>query len=238
MSSFRLSVRSVMLSLTTARAILLGVCLGGCSSQPNVSWDYNPAISLDNLRYYDWYPEKEQNDSGYELESLTQERIESAISMVLNAQGYREINSRRFNNHKVNADFYVHASYVIVPLIQSFPASYYYHLPTAPPNPIPVGGSLRNDNYEEGVLAIDMIDPKTNQVIWSGKSWARIHRFATPQQRVIKITNAVQKTLSGFPRPSHVRRYSHLDQISYQLAQNRYHPTSPSNSVQRIHSRY
>lgn len=214
MFSFRLSVPSVMLSLTIAGAILFGGCLGGCSSQPNVSWDYNPAISLNNLRYYDWYPNEEQNDSGYEVESLTQERIESAINMVLNAQGYREINSRRFNNRKVNADFYIHASYVIVPLIQGFPASYYYHLPTTPPNPIPVGGSIRNNNYEEGVLAIDMIDPKTNQVIWSGKFWARIHRFATPQQRVINITNAVQKILSGFPRPSPVRRYSYLNQNS------------------------
>ena len=199
MSSFRLSVRSVMLTLATAGAILLG----GCSSQPNVSWDYNPTMSLDNLRYYDWYPDKEQNESGYEVESLTQERIESAINMVLNSQGYREVNNRRFNNRKVNTDFYVHASYTIVPQIQSFPYPYYYYSPTAPYHPVPIRGSLRS--YEEGVLTIDMIDPNSNQVIWSGKSWARIHRFATPQQRVTNITNAVQKILSGFPRPPHLR---------------------------------
>ena len=37
---------------------------------------------------------------------------------------------------------------------------------------VPVaGGQVREYNYEEGVLSIEMVEPKTGRVLWSG--WAQ-----------------------------------------------------------------
>ncbi len=211
MSSYRLSVRYVMFAfITTALASVLG----GCASHPNVSWDYNPSVSLNGLRYYTWYPDDEAPSSNnedydnYDAESLTQERIESAINMVLSSQGYREINSRRFNNRNINADFYVHASYDVASHYQAYPAPGYYGS-NAPYgwSGAPMNTGVRS--FQEGTLTIDIVNPETNQVIWSGKSWSRVGKYATPQQRTAQITSAVQKILSGFPRPHSNQRSHH-----------------------------
>lgn len=205
MSSFRLSVRYVMLVLTTAAG---AVILAGCASRPDVSWNYKASVPLTNLRYYNWYPgEKSRHgdSDSYDVKPLTQDRIESAVNMVLHSQGYREVDTRRFNSRNISTDFYVYASYTIAPQIQGFQnLNHYYYPSTTSLNSAPAGNSVRS--YEEEILTIDIIDPDSKQVVWSGKSWARINKFATQQQRVTSITNAVQEILSGFPRLHHSRQ--------------------------------
>ena len=202
--------------------VAMAIFVIGCASRPDVSWDYDPSVSLAGLRYYNWYPDEREgnslDDRGYDTNSLVQDRVESAINMVLHSQGYREVNNRRSNNRNLKADFYVNASYMIMPTYEGV------QIPGYLPPPYSTGsmptGSVRN--YEEGILTIDVIDPDSNQVVWSGSAWSRINKFATPQQKVTNITNTVQRILSGFPRPQHSqyihpqRRHSRHAYLQYE----------------------
>ena len=64
-----------------------------------------------------------------------------------------------------------------------------------------VSTDSRVQEYKEGSLIIDIIDTETKNVVCRGRSRARIQEDLSPGQRAVKINQAVEKILEGFPRP-------------------------------------
>jgi hypothetical protein len=60
-------------------------------------------------------------------------------------------------------------------------------------------GAHRYVEYEEGSLIIDIVSPKTKQLIWRGSAQAKLNETATPSARREKIHQAVQGILKRFP---------------------------------------
>jgi hypothetical protein len=58
------------------------------------------------------------------------------------------------------------------------------------------------DQYEEGTLFIDVIDPKRNTMIWRGSATARVTPDLTPEERETRIGEAVRAILAKFPPPA------------------------------------
>ncbi|CAM3738774.1 DUF4136 domain-containing protein [Parendozoicomonas haliclonae] len=184
----------------------LAAVISGCASR-NVNWDYNPSVSLGSLKYYAWYPgEKTSVESGYDADALTQKRITSAVTRTLRSKGFIEIPTNDISTERGRmADFYIHATYRISPRLQAIQTSncldcgFYY------PS-YPWGANVYSTTnfrpYNEGTLTLDVINPRNKQVIWSGSSWARISKTASPMERTDQIKAAVKKILSGFPRPN------------------------------------
>ena len=55
--------------------------------------------------------------------------------------------------------------------------------------------------YEEGTLLLDVVDGRTNELVWRGAASTRINPDRTPQERTELIRTAVQKMLKDFPPP-------------------------------------
>jgi hypothetical protein len=53
--------------------------------------------------------------------------------------------------------------------------------------------------YEEGVLLIDVIDPKTMKLLWRGTGTAVVDPTASPEKRERRINEAVDQILAEFP---------------------------------------
>lgn len=53
--------------------------------------------------------------------------------------------------------------------------------------------------YEEGALALHVIDPESGQLIWRGTAQARLSESLPPQAREARIRDAVYRLMEQFP---------------------------------------
>ena len=174
---------------------VMAVFLAGCASQ-NATWDYNPDYSLTGLKTYAWLDNKEVREkNGYEANSLTDERVHSAANDILKTKGLH------LSEQVDGVDVLI--NYVISVKTRREDQQVTTSLGFGR-NSWGVGFS--NDHYvneyEEGRLIIDFIDPETKKVLWRGVSKSRLQENLTPQDRTAKINTAVSHVLAGFPHPT------------------------------------
>ncbi|WP_083232511.1 DUF4136 domain-containing protein [Endozoicomonas atrinae] len=186
---------SVVRKITGSIVVLLTVVLAGCASQ-KVDWDYDTERSLTGLTTYRWIePTQESQKLGYQFEALMDQRVHNAVDGVLQTRGFQRVDS-----DKADVDFLVNyiASQKTRREERQVTTSFGYGFS---PWGLGVSTDSRVQEYEEGSLIIDIIDPETKQVVWRGRSRARIQEDLSPEQRTARINEAVAKILEGFPRP-------------------------------------
>ncbi|OED40464.1 hypothetical protein ACH42_16360 [Endozoicomonas sp. (ex Bugula neritina AB1)] len=174
--------------------LMIVVLLSGCASR-NIEWDYNTDQSLTGLKTYAWMTNSEEVDkNGYESNSLMGGRVHAAVDETLAAKGLRRLDGTD------NADILVNYAVTVKTRLEDhqvttsfgFGRNYW-------------GVGFSNDSYvneyEEGSLIIDFIDPVTKKVLWRGVSRSRIRNKMTPEERTQKVNTAVSQILAGYPRP-------------------------------------
>lgn len=179
--------------------VTLAVVLAGCASQ-KVDWDYDTERLLTGMTAYRWIEPAldERADSqklGYQFEALMDQRVHNAVDGVLQTRGFQRVDS-----DKTDVDFLV--NYITSQKTRreerQVTTSFGYGFS---PWGLGVSTDSRVQEYEEGSLIIDIIDPETKQVVWRGRSRARIQDDLSPERRTARINEAVAKILEGFPRP-------------------------------------
>lgn len=175
--------------------VILTVLLSSCASQ-KVDWDYNTEHSLAGMITYRWIePTQESQKLGYQFEALMDHRVHNAVDDALKARGFQ-----RVDDDNAEVDFLINyiASQKPKKKERLVTTSFDYGF-----NPWGLGISTdsRIQEHEESSLLIDIIDPKTKQVVWRGRSRVRTQKDLSPEQRTIRINVAVAKILEGFPRP-------------------------------------
>ncbi|MBN1346426.1 MAG: DUF4136 domain-containing protein [Phycisphaerae bacterium] len=60
-------------------------------------------------------------------------------------------------------------------------------------------GDELGQKYEKGSLVIDVLDPKTNKLIWRGVADAELAVVATEEQKRKRVDEAVKRILQKFP---------------------------------------
>jgi hypothetical protein len=55
------------------------------------------------------------------------------------------------------------------------------------------------DQYEEGTLILDLIDPNGMRLIWRGTATTPLDESAGPRQREATVNEAVESILKRFP---------------------------------------
>jgi hypothetical protein len=53
--------------------------------------------------------------------------------------------------------------------------------------------------YEEGTLVLDIVNAKSNQLMWRGSAQAEINRQLKPEEREKRLQEAIGKILAQFP---------------------------------------
>jgi len=166
-------------------AFFLSALFVGCSSI-QVSHDYDPEFKLDALHAYTIINKTKEGD-----DTLTHDRIIHAIHHALAIKGYHK-------ESKDKADFYIlfHldvASKTRIDTDYQFVGMYPYGM----------GGGMmqttRVDNYDEGKIVIDLINPKDNKIIWRSIATDRLETLDTPNERTEYINEVITKALQDIP---------------------------------------
>ncbi len=171
---------------------LLVLLVTGCAG-PNVDWDYDTSAILTGMKSYAWLDQSEEvKEKAYQLDGLMDKRVRKAVDQELKAKGFKMV------DNPGQADFLV--SYFTAVKTRRNEE----HITTSMGYGFNTWGmGLRSETrvteYEEGSLVIDIIDPKSRELTWRGRSRSRVIDKATPGERTEKINRAVSAILEGFP---------------------------------------
>jgi len=165
---------------------ILALLFIGCSSL-RVSTDYDTKFDMKTLSKFHIVTSKDKL-----RDTLTINRIDSAIKRELTAKGYQDV-------PKGEADFliYYHINITnktqVVTEYQSMGMYPYRYRGMMVP-------TTRTYNYDEGQLIIDMLNPKDNNIIYRISVKDELKSFDTPKERTEYINKVIKEMLKDFPK--------------------------------------
>ncbi len=191
-------------------AIVLGLALSGCSAL-QVQTDYDREFDFSSLSKFNIiYIEKKDG------KNFTRSRISKMLSKHLQDKGY-------ISTDKEQADFYVmlHLDIQKKSEIQTNyetmgmqPRIGYYRRPYMQDGMLsPLGVELyrspldiqttrvttRTYDYEEGRLVVELVDVKTNAVVWHGVAEDELSELSTEKEKSAYINTVLEKLFIDFP---------------------------------------
>ena len=177
-----------MRALPLATALLSLALLGACSSY-QVTYDYDVTASYGRYKTFDYYTSKKGTGG---TTSLMDKRVRAAVEQELKAKGFAM-------ETKADPDFLV-TYYPIVKnrkvrtTVRSGWGWGYRPL---------YGGvgvsSSQVRNYKEGTIVIEIVDFKSNQMIWQGAAAGALTGLNNPEDANEVVPKAVRDILAKFP---------------------------------------
>jgi hypothetical protein len=162
-----------------------------------VSTDFDPATDFAQYRSYTWKAQEEGGDEARGVSPLMDERIRAAVDRELAAKG--------LNRVEENGDLRVGYAVVSAPSrVRSSPSahfgvgSYGGSGGVSVGIGVPIGGA---STYEEGTLILDLVDARTEQLLWRGSVTRRIVPRGDPEDTDRRVAEVVQELLEKFPPP-------------------------------------
>lgn len=174
---------------------MLVLLMGGCSSL-DTGWDYNPEVNFSQYKHYAWVPATKENGAEYQLNGLLDQRVREAVDAEMARKGYVKVAEKDADvlvNYLTKTDkrFKVDSINSGMGYSPFWGPRWYF------------GGSIQSNTqvkeYEVGTLILDLVDAKTNKLIWRGAANGVIRDYKTPQQRIAKMNEAVTGVLANFP---------------------------------------
>ena len=159
--------------------VLLG-CLAtlevACSSSVKYRYDYDQMVEFRRYRRYAWMPAPKQASGEMRVDTINDRRIKQAVNVELLKRGMQIVDSQ--------PDLYVA-----------------YHL-GAPGMTNPNytgdsygGGELAMAEVGSGAFVLDMIDAKTNELIWRGIASGAYDAKDTDPEKIQKSVNKIVDNL-------------------------------------------
>lgn len=170
-------------------ALLAAAVAGGCSTI-EVSSESDPGADFSRLSSYGWLPETRPPTGDSRLDgSLLDARVRSAVDTQLAKRDYRRVPPEA-------ADFLVsyHAA-----LEKKIEVDTIYSTAGHGAGGSVVESEAVEREYEQGTLLLDVVDPKTRQLLWRGSASAEIGPDDAPEERRKRIEKAVAGMLERFP---------------------------------------
>jgi hypothetical protein len=171
--------------LMTACLTLLGtIALGTIALAQSVTYDYDRAAHFANYRTYAWTPGTELTDE------LNHARVVRAIDAALVAKGLARVEP------SANPD-------VLVAYHTTFYTESVVTGSTHGLGPFSLGGdwfgSARVQPVLVGTLVVDIIDARTNSIVWRSLASSDIRPTDKPESRDKKITKATERMFKNYP---------------------------------------
>jgi hypothetical protein len=182
----------MLFTFTRFLAVLVAVAaLGtGCSGM-NVYSDFDPT-AVDEMKAYKTYswlptPKERRRDAN----QLVSKRIMMVTDETLSKMGYGRAQTSA-------PDFLVGWHGAVDTKLQYSTVNTYYGYGWGY-----WGGTGTSQTYatkyHEGSLIIDIVDAKTNELVWRGVAQSEVYPQSDPDYRNRQIDSAIQKILSKFP---------------------------------------
>lgn len=188
-------MRSIALSLSLVFSFVLLVG-AGCASRIKVATDFDPNFDFSQVRSFAWLDDR----SGVEgdradVSSLLDQRIRSAIEADLLGKGLA-LADQTSADVLVSYHLGVEQKLDVNTIHTGYGYGYGYRRGYGYRG---VGTTTTVDQYEEGTLLIDLIQPGDKQLVWRGSGRARVKQSTTPEERDQRVREAVTVILAGFP---------------------------------------
>jgi len=178
-----------------AAALLSALLLAGCSSSNTVS-SADPEADFSLLRTYGFV--EIQNDEGRTYESLEVGYLRAAVNREMEARGYElssepdvVINFSIETEDKIRSRQVPRSSYGVG--YDPYYDAYY--------DDWGMTHETQIDQYVEGKLNIDVIDPDARNVVWQGSTSGRLTKKDYENVEVT-LNNAVTEIFTQFPVPA------------------------------------
>jgi hypothetical protein len=177
---------------TIAQCVLAWTLALSACSGVRVTTDFDPSADFTKVRTYAWLDEQSgvQGDRP-DVTSLLDRRVRRAVDAELQRKGLAPVGQSE-------ADVLVtyHLGVETKLDVNTINTGYGY-------GRYPYRGGIATQTtvteYQEGTLLIDVIAPKSKQLIWRGSGQSRLRRSSTPEQREQRIDEAVAQILESFP---------------------------------------
>jgi len=177
-----------MRALPFPAALLALALLGACSSY-HVTYDYDVTASYGRYKTFDYYTSKKGTGG---TTSLMDKRVRAAVEKELQARGFSM-------ETKADPDFLV----TYYPIVQERKVRSTVHLGWGWGYRPFRGGigtsSTRVQRYQEGTIVIEIVDFKSNQLVWQGAAAGALTGLENPEDADEVVARAVADILARFP---------------------------------------
>jgi len=165
--------------------LLIAVCIS-CSSDMHIFIDYDKNFNVTKYESFSWSEIKniENNRNPIYYNELNDKRIKGAVNEALVKKGYKEMS--------VEPCFVLHYHIVIGDVIA------YHSDPTFNHEAFWMRPMVPSYRYKEGSLIFDVMDVKSNSLIWRGYASEILVTENTPLTEE-NIKQAVKKIFAKFP---------------------------------------
>jgi hypothetical protein len=181
-------------------AALAALFIQGCATGAQVQVDYDQKADFRAFRSYAWAPMTAEEQQEKSRNSLTHERIQSAIDAHLAARGFQKVGEDQ-------ADFLVTHTVALESRtqVQTTQMSVGYgRYGTRGGIGVGYGMPLESTSYQYkvGTLIIDIIDARQKRLVWRGSGERILSEDLSPEKRTEVINTTVNEVLSRFPPAS------------------------------------
>ena len=169
--------------------IFLTVLAAGCSQQITVHTDYDPDYDLWKYRSFDWGQKVniEEGQNPLHYNELNDKRIKSTVQEQLSKRGYK------LTVEKPDLILHYHIIVKDQTTVVTEPFGYSY-------GPFWTRTNTNLYTYKEGTLILDLMDRKTNNLVWRGWAVTDVQESYTPQEIEEIIKKVVSKIFKKFPK--------------------------------------
>lgn len=180
----KVTVHSILFSF-------LVILISACSTSLQINTDYDRTASFSSYKTFSLYNLKTKGNVSH----LNQDRIASSIRAEMRKKGFTET--------KGNPDLLVNAFTVLKQRTGISASTSYYGFGSAYrpygywAAPGSAYTSVSTYDYKDGSLLIDVIDAKTNKMIWTGNGSAEVYKKPKNPEEV--INEVVAKIMAKFP---------------------------------------
>ena len=167
--------------------LLLGACTGY-----NVKYDYDVTASFGRYKTFDYYTSKKGTGG---TTTLMDKRVRAAVEKELQAKGF-------VMETKADPDFLV----TYYPVVQERRYRTTTHMGWGwgwgyrPFYGARIGTSMSEvHSYKEGTIVIEIVDFKSNQLVWKGAAAGALTGLDNPEDADEVVSRAVRDILAKFP---------------------------------------
>ena len=168
---------------------MVGLSLAACGGGMRVNTDYDPAAgpAITGYRTWSWLPA-----TAHPGDRLTAAGIRGAIDNQLASKGFTKVEGD-------SADFRVSYTLAYYGKVEYNVVNPWYGYGAWYGDRMGVGNSRSNTEWDQGTLAIDIVDGKKGELVYRTVGQAEITSDLSPKDRIERVNRAVIALLKSFP---------------------------------------